>query len=289
MDHRSTRETILRTLEALILRGEFPVGSRLPSQRELKRHVAASRPMVREAWRVLAERWLVRIMPVKGVFVPRPGALAPAECLQLMLASPQATLRDLIAGRRAIEGQTAWPAAERATAADLAVWELALKGMAAAAGPLERVRWDVAFHLAVARAAQNPLLEVLFLALAPLAAQLTVRSWADPAVAPEGGPYHQAIAQAIAQRDPAGAQAALLVPLAVPECLYGDDYPRPLDWVARRGLGRALGSVKQLQPFWNPLNRRRRWTRTGRPAVPASPAPLRGDPHGAAARHSPHR
>jgi GntR family transcriptional repressor for pyruvate dehydrogenase complex len=246
MDRSGLRETIVRSLEAQILRGELAVGARLPSQRELERAFHASRPVVREALHTLAERQLVRIIPGKGAFVSQPTPLALAESLQLMLASRQATVRDLVEARRAIEGQTAWLAAERATAADLAALELALKGMAAAGGLLERVRWDVAFHLAVARAAQNPLLEVLFLALVPLAAELMVRSWADPVVAAAGGPYHQAIAQAIHQRDPAGAREALLAHLAVPEQLYGDDYTRPLDWVARRELGRVLGSVEQL-------------------------------------------
>lgn len=169
-----------------------------------------------------------------------------SEYVQRFLAGRQDTVRDLVEARRAIEAQTAWLAAERATAADLAALELALAGMAAAAGLVEHVRWDVAFHLAMARAAQNPLLEALFLTLAPLAAELMVRSWADPAVAAEGGPYHQAIAQAIQRRDPAGAQAALLAHLAVPERLYGKDYTRALDWVARRELARALGPVEDL-------------------------------------------
>ncbi len=241
-----TRESIVRTLEARILSGDLPVGAKLPSQRDLERLFQASRPVVREALNILAERNLIRVVPGKGAFVTRPTSLTASDSLQLFLVTRRATVRDLVEARRAIEGETAALAAQRATVADRAMLERALQGMEEAPGLIERVRWDVAFHLGIARAAKNPLLEALFLALAPLAGELMIRSWSDPAVGREGGPYHYAIFTAICQGDPDQARQALLAHLAVPERLYGDDYTRELDWVARRELARVIGPVEDI-------------------------------------------
>src|SRR5256885_13049232 len=65
-------------LRALIERGEFPVGSRLPPERDLAVQLGVSRPSVREALIALEVEGLVEVRVGAGIFVamPRPVPVA---------------------------------------------------------------------------------------------------------------------------------------------------------------------------------------------------------------------
>ena len=64
---------VVQHLEQAIESGAFPVGGRLPSERELADQLKVSRPVVREAIIVLQSRGLVQIRHGAGVLVlPNP-------------------------------------------------------------------------------------------------------------------------------------------------------------------------------------------------------------------------
>lgn len=61
--------TVVDKLEALIEKGEYPVGSRLPAERELAEVYDVSRPTIREAIIALEVRGRVEVKTGSGVFV----------------------------------------------------------------------------------------------------------------------------------------------------------------------------------------------------------------------------
>lgn len=61
--------TIVDKLEALIEKGEYPIGSRLPAERELAEVYDVSRPTIREAIIALEVRGRVEVKTGSGVFV----------------------------------------------------------------------------------------------------------------------------------------------------------------------------------------------------------------------------
>jgi GntR family transcriptional repressor for pyruvate dehydrogenase complex len=235
-----TRAGLSARLEEEILSGRAVAGSRLPSERALADRYGVSRPVVREVMRALVERSLVEVVPGRGTFVRSARAVDAAPRMTALLRRRQPTPRDLVEARTMLECTAAELTADRATPADLAAMANALDRLEAAGGVLERARYDLAFHLAIARAAHNPVIDTMFGAISGFAIELMLRNLNDPAVAPASLPLHTAILDAIRSRDPAAASAAMADHLAVAARTYGDDLDRSLENVARRELARLL-------------------------------------------------
>lgn len=104
-------ETVVETLLAEILRGNFPSGTRLPAEREMARLVGASRPTLREALRRLGEWNLVEPRRGSGIVV-RSRTEWTIEVLPAFLrygrpldgADTLSMLRDLLILRRTLIG-----------------------------------------------------------------------------------------------------------------------------------------------------------------------------------------
>jgi GntR family transcriptional repressor for pyruvate dehydrogenase complex len=227
-------------LEERILSGEWPVGTRLPSERQLAEHYGVSRPVVREALRALSEHGLVEILPGRGSFVRQAQATDAASRLDALYRRRQATPRDLVEARTTLECAAAALAAERATADDLATIEAALRRFDQSQSIVEQARYDLAFHLAIARAAHNPVIETMFGSITTLTFELMLRSLSDPDVARVSVPYHLVIYQAIQEGAVERARTAMAEHLAVASVHYGDDYNRSIESVTPRQFARML-------------------------------------------------
>ena len=235
-----TRASLAEHIEQQIVAGRMAPGAKLPSERRLAERFGVSRPVVREALRSLVERDLVEVHPARGAYVRRARASDAAQRLDALFRRRQVTPRHMVEARTMLECTAAALAAERATPADLAALAAALAGFDRAVGLVEQARADLTFHLTIARAARNPVIETMFGSITGLAVELMLRSLADPAVAGAALPYHRAIVDAIRDRDPAGAREAMASHLAVATRLYGEDLDRNLETVARRELARLL-------------------------------------------------
>lgn len=198
-------------LRALIAKGEFAVGARLPAERDLARQLGVSRPSVREALIALEVEGWVEVRTGSGVYVleRRQPAAAPPPIGQAEWGP-----LELIRARRIVEGETAAVAAlqrksrhiDAMTQAVEAMREMADRGVM----PLEG---DRAFHLAIVDACGNVVLTETVLGFwdsrkGPIFTRLggyfeTVKSWRS-AIA-----EHEAIRDAIAARDADAARTAM--------------------------------------------------------------------------------
>lgn len=141
-------------LRALIDGGEYAIGSRLPTERELAEQLRVSRPTVREALIALEVEGRVRIRVGSGIYVSEPAA-ASAVPGSAMIEGPFELLR----AREFIESVIAGEAARLATPNDIARIDAALAAMAAADHPSEAsMIHDRAFHIAVAGCLGNAVL-----------------------------------------------------------------------------------------------------------------------------------
>src|ERR1700687_2361814 len=77
-ESRRLYRQIADQIAALIDKGEYRVGQRLPPERDLARQLGVSRPSVREALIALEVEGYVEVRVGSGVYVlgPRPGASA---------------------------------------------------------------------------------------------------------------------------------------------------------------------------------------------------------------------
>ncbi|MGS2591817.1 FadR/GntR family transcriptional regulator [Streptomyces hebeiensis] len=145
----SAMEAVLSHLRAAIERGEYAVGEKLPSEAELCRRLTVSRPVLREALRALQTMGLTVSRTGKGTFVVSAGPVEDPTFGDYAAS-------DLLEVRRHVEIPVAGYAAVRRTAEDLDHLTHLLDRMERETDTTAWVAMDTLFHLAVARAAQNP-------------------------------------------------------------------------------------------------------------------------------------
>ncbi|BBG01428.1 MULTISPECIES: FadR/GntR family transcriptional regulator [Pseudonocardia] len=165
----ATYEMVLEHVVQRLTTGEWRPGDRLPPERELAARLGASRQAVREALRVLQAQGVIRSQVGTGadsgtVVVPAP-ARALGRVLALHLAVDSFPVDDVTEARVMLERFSAELAARRRTAADLLSMAADLDAMDADLGPEEFSDADIAFHVAIAGAAGNRLVNELTVAI----------------------------------------------------------------------------------------------------------------------------
>ena len=212
LEPRRLYRQIADQLRGLIERGEYIVGARLPPERDLARALGVSRPSVREALIALEVEGWVEVRMGSGIYV------LPVTATNLRRVSAESPLETLRA-RQTIESELAAHAAEQMTKAQIAGLRnaLALMRQQVDAGhtPTEG---DRLFHQRIVQASANPVLTRIVTDLFderhnPLFAHFgshfeTALAW-RAAIA-----EHAAVIEAIAQRSPSAARAAMAAHLA---------------------------------------------------------------------------
>lgn len=207
IERRSLVEQAADSLRARIAGGDWPVGSRIPTEAELVRQLGVSRNTLREAVRCLAYAGMLEVRQGDGTYVR-----AAADGGEALRKVARASLRDQVEVRCALEEAAARLAARRRTDADLAALVHArdvCDGLSKAGQPEEYVTEDFAFHRGMVAAARNPALEELYLYCAT-AIRASIRTSIGDADLPEpSGPQHRAVVDAIARQDADAAAAAV--------------------------------------------------------------------------------
>ena len=197
-------------LRALIDRGEYVVGSRLPTERDLADQLKVSRPTVREALIALEVEGRVRIRVGSGIYVAEPPALTTLSHASAMIEGPFELLR----AREFLEGAIAEQAARMSTAANLERIDASLAAMAKVQHPGEAsMIHDRAFHVAVAGCLDNAVLvrvvgELFEQRLNPYFAKLT-HYFENPDSWSAALAEHRVIRDAIAACEPDRARLAI--------------------------------------------------------------------------------
>ncbi len=146
-----------------MLRGVWPIGSKLPPERDLAKHLGVSRPSLREALIALEVEGLIEVRTGSGIYVrsitPRPmqsNAIGPNNSRDIPLTWGPL---EVMYAREIIEVEIASLAAKNARKSEISDMHkgLALMREASAKGLLTR-EGDEAFHLAIARACGNDVL-----------------------------------------------------------------------------------------------------------------------------------
>jgi GntR family transcriptional repressor for pyruvate dehydrogenase complex len=240
---RPTRDSIDDFLTEEIMSGRLAAGARLPAERELAERFRLSRPTVREVLRGLQERGLVEIVPAQGTFVRAPTTADGARSLESYYRRRNATARELMDARLMLETHAVQLAAACATPPELRLLEICLLDCEGAGNVIDRARHDLRFHGLLARASHNSVIETMFASIATFTFELMLRSLADPAVAQRGLPYHRAVLDAIRAGEPGQAEEAMREHLSLAATLFGADYDRSIDSIARREI-RAIAGVE---------------------------------------------
>lgn len=172
-------------LTSAILAGGLEPGSPLPSFGKLADRFGVSRPVVREAVRILATQGLIEVRHGRVPMVAADDARPLREGLSLSVRRRGGSFRDLYEVRRMLETEAAALAALRRTDEDIAHMRAALEQMRRQVDIRHRddIEADLAFHQAVTDAAHNTVLSTV---MDPLMALLWQVLRATPA-AQDGG------------------------------------------------------------------------------------------------------
>jgi len=158
VNHQKTALAAVEQIEDLILKGALRSGDRLPAERDLAEQMTVSRPVLRDALKLLEERQLVEARRGGGTFVADLiGPIFSEAIIELIARHPSAK-SDYFEFRKGIEGQAAALAAERAAPSDLDRLKDIVSRMNAAheaEDPSVESQLDVDFHHAVGEAAHN--------------------------------------------------------------------------------------------------------------------------------------
>jgi len=214
---KSMHGRIVRELGLRILSGELAPGERLPAEAELTRKYEVSRPVLREAVRVLAAKGLVQSRQRAGAIV-RPRAdwhLLDPDVLYWMIQTRPAPefVQTLMGMRRVFEPGAAALAARSATDEQLAGIAQAYDGMAAAPDADAMLEPDLAFHRRIAEATGNDLMAYIGTMLSLALRESIKLSSRLPNTHALALPRHKAILTALQNRDAAAAHQATLLQL----------------------------------------------------------------------------
>jgi DNA-binding FadR family transcriptional regulator len=208
---------IVRDLGLRIVAGGLKPGDRLPAEAVLLADYDVSRPVLREAMRVLVSKGLVQSRQRAGATV-RPRSewhLLDPDVLYWLIQTqpPPEFVETLLTVRRVFEPAAAALAARVASDDALAGIAQAYAGMEAARTPDDILEPDLAFHRRIAEATNNDLLAYIGNMLSLALRESIKLSSLHPNTHALSLPRHKAILTALLNRDPLAAQQATLVQL----------------------------------------------------------------------------
>ncbi len=201
----------MRQIRDLVASGALKAGDRLPPERELATQFGVGRGHVREALRKLEFYGVLRTFPQSGSIVASLGAGSLERLISNLLDLDRDDIKALTETRGILELHAAQLAAQRASKVDLADIEGALdafrveveQGGAA-------VEEDLLFHLAIAKAARNPVVTSLIGLMTPDIIRLhKISRVCEAGRAKSALLEHHKIFRAIAAKDPRAATRAM--------------------------------------------------------------------------------
>ncbi|TJZ51208.1 FadR family transcriptional regulator [Streptomyces piniterrae] len=154
-------DQVIAQLRAQITSGEWPVGSRIPTEPALVEQLGVARNTVREAVRALAHNGLLDIRQGSGTYVVATSELAGVMNRRFAGAEP-GHVAEL---RSALEASAARLAAQRRTAQDLRQIDALLERREEAweSGAAETfVEADATLHMAIVSASHNEVLAEIY-------------------------------------------------------------------------------------------------------------------------------
>jgi GntR family transcriptional regulator, transcriptional repressor for pyruvate dehydrogenase complex len=153
------KKTYLVLADKLIecyLGGNLKQGERLPSERELACQFNVSRTTIREALRTLELNGLIDIRQGGGSYIKVSGIQSSKEDIITAVKAENPLVYEMLELRRALEVESSFLAAKRATSADLEKLRIALNHMALSKqDPELGLKADLDFHIGIAEATHN--------------------------------------------------------------------------------------------------------------------------------------
>ncbi|HAP44535.1 MAG: hypothetical protein A2087_14865 [Spirochaetes bacterium GWD1_61_31] len=212
----SLKDEFISRFETLILSGQFKVGERVPSERDLGVMFGVSRPVVHEGMRTLESRGLVTIESRKGVRINDYRRQGSIELLLSIFnysgGKLAPTLFDgILAIRVLFEVETAGLAARHRTDQHIAELEQILEREQTGTDwtPAALSQLDYDFHIEIAIASGNEIYPLLINSFRKIYMAILVEFYHDTSSLKHIFDVHRQMVTAIINRDEVGARAGM--------------------------------------------------------------------------------
>jgi GntR family transcriptional repressor for pyruvate dehydrogenase complex len=207
---------IYAQLVAQLINGAWSEGQRIPPERELGVQLGVGRTSLREALKALEIMGMIETRLGDGTYVCNRSEFLSRPLLWAIMGSDSSDASELIEARRFIESELVSLAACRATTEDVKAIGDCMDNMELhLTDPVAFQEADINFHLAVAKAAHNRILQNALHLIRNLMQQWIGRALTGQRVPEVALEQHKQIFLAIAKRNPERARAAMCTHLDV--------------------------------------------------------------------------
>jgi len=196
-------ESVIEQIMELIKNNELKPGDKFPPERELAEKLSISRGSLRQAFRVLESKGLIKSKPGGGRYIREIRKNGHNDTENIILSLEKASILELLEAREIFEVKIAEIAAQRATVEDTELIEQVLNKMNEEEGLKDnkKTESDTEFHLAIARASHNFVFVNIIRLHLDLLKETREKTQQIPGRREELWREHQAILQAIKERD----------------------------------------------------------------------------------------
>lgn len=205
-------EKIVEQIESHILGGQLQPGDKLPSELELARQFGVSRTAVREAMKALSHKGLIEVSAGRGTFVTDNIPKVMRSTLGMLKMGLDEGTSHLTEVRAILEPEIAALAASRRNEEQISAMAEAYAAMDASAQEEDIdafIESDLDFHLALAEAAQNPIIPILIDSIVDLLRESRARTLRIRGGTTRAQAHHKAIMEAVIAGDTAAAREAM--------------------------------------------------------------------------------
>lgn len=214
LQRQNLSEQVVHQIGLSIMRNDFKPGDTLSSEPELGLQFNVSRPVMREALKILSAKGLIESRPKTGTKV-RPRAkwniLDPEVIGWLYEVGPDRSFLDVLCEVRLMfEPMTARLAAARASDDEIKTIEECYRRMEAGVNsPESYIPADLEFHAAICAAAHNEMLQKITETLTPSLQVSRIVTSHLPGANLAAMPLHRSVAEAIHESDEQAAEEAM--------------------------------------------------------------------------------
>jgi GntR family transcriptional regulator, transcriptional repressor for pyruvate dehydrogenase complex len=203
-------EAAFEKLISHVVSGDWKAGDRIPAERDLCQQLGIARTSLREALKAMELIGMLDSRVGDGTFVCERSEFLSRPLLWAFTGSDHLELRDIMEARTLLEEDLAGLAAVRASGAEVEALGDLVRTMRACITHGESILdEDMKFHLAIAAAAHNQILQNAVQLLRNLMRQWIHFKLLIPNVPATVLKRHERIYRAICDRDPQGARAAM--------------------------------------------------------------------------------
>lgn len=159
---KRTTEIILEQIKKFLIDGHLKPGDKLPTEMELSEKFQVSRTSIREALSALILTGIVEVRHGEGMFVKISPSNAIIQPLSFIFLMEKNQLQNILEVRKGLEIEAVDLASQRRTEEDLLHLKKLLEEMKNdLPGTTKSEKFDLEFHLTLAKSSKNPLLDRL--------------------------------------------------------------------------------------------------------------------------------